>query len=410
MTGPIGPIAVVGASLAGVNAVTALLESEAVGRVTVFSGEPLPPCDRPALSKELLTGVWEPAQCALPLPHDPRVTWREMRIAGFDPATLTLMLADDTVQSFPGGVVIATGTRPRSFPGDDLAGVHVVRTLQDAIDLKAAIDRPERLRVVVVGGGFIGIETAAACLGRGHEVTVLETMNAPFERIVGAEVGNAIVVPLLERGLRLRTGVGVSHLHGDGRVEAVVTTDGEPVPADVVVLGVGVQPAVEWAEGSGLDVTRGVECDETLLVAPRVVAAGDIAVWPNRRYGENRRVEHWDNAVRQGYHAGRRLLAEHGLAEAEPFDLVPWVWSDQLDNKIAIVGSTLDFEEAVVAGGDLASDRFLVLYRRGDQLSAVLGMNHMRTLTRLRRQLAEPMSWQEALRRIPTQEKALTER
>jgi NADPH-dependent 2,4-dienoyl-CoA reductase/sulfur reductase-like enzyme len=391
-------MAVVGASLAGVNAVSALLESDAVTSVTVFSGEPLPSCDRPALSKELLTGVWEPDQCALTLPHDPRVDWRELRITGFDPASLTLTLGDETVRAYPGGVVIATGTRPRAFPGDHLAGVHVVRTLQDAVTLRADIERPRR-RVVVVGGGFIGVETAAACLVRGHSVTVLETMNAPFERIVGADVGHAVVAPLIERGLAVRTGIGVSHVRGDRRVDAVVTTDGEVIPADVVVLGVGVQPAVDWAEGSGLDVAQGVECDDTLLVAPRVVAAGDIARWPNRRYGETRRVEHWDNAVRQGYHAGRRLLAEHGRAPVERFELVPWVWSDQLDNKIAIVGSTVGFEEFVVADGDLGSDRFLVLYRRGDELTAVLGMNRMKTLTRFRRELARPVGWHEAIQR-----------
>jgi NADPH-dependent 2,4-dienoyl-CoA reductase/sulfur reductase-like enzyme len=400
VTGAIGPVAVIGASLAGVNAVQALLESDAVTSVTVYSGEPLPSCDRPALSKELLTGVWEAGQCALALPDDPRVTWRETRIVGFDPASLTLTQTDETVRPYTGGVVLATGTRPRSFPGDHLAGVHVVRTLRDALALRADIDRPGRSRIVVVGGGFIGVETAAACLTRGHSVTVLETMNAPFERIVGADVGHAIVAPLTARGLVVRTGVGVSHVREqDGRADAVVTTDGEVIPADVVVLGVGVQPAVDWAEGSGLDVTRGVECDETLLVAPRIVAAGDIALWPNRRYGETRRVEHWDNAVRQGYHAGRRLLAEHGRAPVERFELVPWVWSDQLDNKIAIVGSTVGFDEFVVADGDLDSDRFLVLYRRGDELSAVLGMNRMKTLTRFRRELARPVGWDEAIQR-----------
>jgi NADPH-dependent 2,4-dienoyl-CoA reductase/sulfur reductase-like enzyme len=238
---------------------------------------------------------------------------------------------------------------------------------------------------------------AAACTERDLRVTILEAQEAPFRGVLGAEVGEAVMAGHRSRGVSVRTGAAVCALHGCDRVESVELADGEIVPADVVVLGLGVTPCTDWLAGSGLTVEDGVECDATLLAGPRVVAAGDVARWPNHRFGEFRRIEHWDNAVRQGRHAALRLLAEHGHGPVSDFSTVPWVWSDQYGDKLQVVGSTVGFEEAVVAHGSPAEGRFLALYRRGDQLVAAAGFNHAKLVTRYRRLLSAPVAWADAL-------------
>ncbi len=396
----VGTIAVVGASLAGLTAVQTLVESDAVTHVTVFGAEPHLPYDRPPLSKELLKGAWAAGRCALELVDDDRVAWRVgsevARLDTTDPSIPRIRLRNGAVHDVPGGVVIATGASPRTLAGADLAGVHVMRSLDDAVGLRADLDgRPSR--VVIVGGGFIGAEVAAACVERDLRVTLLEIQDAPFERVLGAEVGEAVIAEHRRRGVEVRTRAAVAALGGTDRVERVEFADGTSLPADVVVLGLGVTPNVAWLEDSGITVGDGVECDATLLAAPRVVAAGDVARWPNPRFGEFRRIEHWDNAIRQGRHAALRLLAEHGHGTAEPFSTVPWVWSDQYDNKLQVVGSTYGFEEAVIAYGSADARRFVALYRRGRHLVAAAGFNQAKVVTRYRRMLAEPVLWTDAL-------------
>lgn len=391
------PIAVVGGSLAGLSAVQALVESPAVSAITVFGAEAHLPYDRPPLSKEILRGTWEAERCDLETVDDGRVTWRiGTPVTGLELGGPRLRLPDGSVQEFPGGIVIATGAGPRTIPGVDLGGVHTLRTIDDAIALRKDLES-ERGPVVIVGGGFIGAEVAAVCTERGLDVTILETLNHPFERVLGPEVGHAVMVDQLARGVQLHTGIAVSGLRGHGRVEAVELADGTLVDAVTVVLALGVEPSIQWLEDSGLSLGNGVMCDSTLLAAPRIVAAGDVACWPNIRFGEFRRVEHWDNAIRQGRHAALRLLAEHGHGEIKDFSTVPWVWSDQADNKLQIVGSTFDFDEVVIAHGSLTEGRFVALYRRADHLAAAAGFNQTKLITRYRRLLTQPVSWAEAL-------------
>jgi NADPH-dependent 2,4-dienoyl-CoA reductase/sulfur reductase-like enzyme len=398
MTVPPGPIAVVGGSLAGLNAAEALLEAAEVRSVTLFDAERRAPYDRPPLSKELLLGQWNPERCALPALSDARLTRRRgVRVTGLDPGRLALTFADGSAERFDGGVVIATGTVPRTLPGARIPGVHVLRTLDDALSLRADISSRHRGHVVIAGGGFIGTEVAAACSLRGHQVTILEAQPEPFERTLGAEVGAALVAPLLARGVRLVTRAAVASVSGTDRVKAVTLEDGTMIPAGIVVLGLGVEPATDWLAGAGIALDGGVHCDSTLSAGHRIVAAGDVARWPNRRFGEFRRIEHWDNAIRQGTHAGQRLLADHGLAPVRDFVSVPWVWSDLLDHKVQVVGSTAGFDEAVIAHGSLPAQEFVALYRRGDQLTAALAMNQPKLITRYRRLLAQPVSWETAL-------------
>ena len=191
--------------------------------------------------------------------------------------------------------------------------------------------------VVVVGAGFIGAEVAATCRGRGHDVTMVEPLPTPLGRVLGDEMGGVMAEVHVEHGVDLRTGVGVDRLEADaGRVARVVLTDGTVVEADLVVIGIGVIPNTEWLEGSGLTLDNGVVCDATMLAAPGVTAAGDVARWPNQRFDELMRVEHWDNAIEQGVHAAERLLVDDD--DAVPFEPVPWFWSDQYDRKIQLAG------------------------------------------------------------------------
>src|SRR5207248_4164970 len=194
--------------------------------------------------------------------------------------------------------------------------------------------------------------------------------------------------------LRLSTGVEGFVDDGHGRVAGVVLTDGTTVDADVVVVGVGVVPNTEWLAGSGLTLDNGVVCDGSCLAAPNVVAAGDIARWPNRRFGETMRVEHWENAQEQGAHAARTLLGR-----AEPYEPVPWFWSDQYDRKIQLAGRSGADDEVHIVDGSIEERRFVAIYGRAGRLVGVLGMNRPRVVMEYRQRIADGMSWEDALAR-----------
>jgi NADPH-dependent 2,4-dienoyl-CoA reductase/sulfur reductase-like enzyme len=212
---------------------------------------------------------------------------------------------------------------------------------------------------------------------------------------LGEEMGVACAEIHRDHGVDLRLGVGVAGLRGDERVEGVELADGAVIDADVVVAGIGVTPNTEWLDGSGLLVADGVVCDETCLAAPGVVAAGDVARWPNRRFGVDMRVEHWDNALDQGAAAARRLLAAPD--GGEPYAPVPWFWSDQYDRKIQLAGRPAPGDEVRVVQGSVDERRFVTLYGRAGRLVGVLGMNRPRHVMQFRTKIEEGVSWVEAL-------------
>ncbi|HEX8582265.1 MAG TPA: NAD(P)/FAD-dependent oxidoreductase, partial [Acidimicrobiales bacterium] len=322
-------VVVVGGSLAGLSAVEQLRTAGFDGEVVVVDGEPHRPYDRPPLSKEVLTGKWGPERTTLRSDDQLAaldVQWEAGRRAThLDLGGRRVELDDGRALDFD-GLVIATGAVPRRLPGTEgMAGVHVLRTLDDAMALRAELEAGPR-RVVVVGAGFIGGEVAASARTRGLEVTILEALPAPMIRVLGEEMGRFVADVHRDHGVDVRCGVGVAGFEGDGRVEAVRLGDGTVVDADVVVVGIGVTPDTGWLHESGLPLADGVVCDETCLAAPWVVAAGDVARWPHPITGALVRVEHWDHAIAQGRHAARRLLAGDG--PGEPFRPVPWFWSD----------------------------------------------------------------------------------
>jgi NADPH-dependent 2,4-dienoyl-CoA reductase/sulfur reductase-like enzyme len=189
----------------------------------------------------------------------------------------------------------------------------------------------------------------------------------------------------------------VEAFEGSGRLRALRLNDGSRVAADVAIVGVGVMPNTEWLVGSGLTIADGVVCDETCLAFQGIVAAGDVARWPNPRYGHTRRVEHWDNAIRQAEHAARRLLAANTGDASRPYSPVPWFWSDQYGFKMQLVGSTHGHDEVKIVDGSIATGKFIALYRRGDQLTAALSVANTAKLLKYRRSLESNLSWLDAL-------------
>ncbi len=416
-------VTVVGASLAGLRAAEALRRDGFDGPITLIGDELHAPYDRPPLSKQFLAGDWGEDRLALTQPDKFDDLDLELRLgvraASFDLASRRLGIVDleDQVGSgggdpgggrggsdragsggeelFVDGLLIATGARCRTLGGSEgLDGVFVLRSLDDSLAIRAAFDAGP-VRVVVVGAGFIGSEVAATARSQGLEVTMIESLPQPLSRVLGDEMGAVCAELHREHGVDLRTGVGVDAIEGDGRVERVRLSDGSVIEADVVVVGIGVVPNTEWLEGSGLGIDNGVVCDATCLAAPGVTAAGDVARWPNQRFGEVMRVEHWDNAVAQGAHAARRLLV--GDDEAEPFVPVPWFWSDQYDRKIQMAGRIGLDDEMHIATGSLAERRFAAVYGRAGRLVGVLGFNRPRHVMRYRMLIESGASFSDAI-------------
>ncbi|HEX7135872.1 MAG TPA: FAD-dependent oxidoreductase [Iamia sp.] len=389
-------VVVVGASLAGLHAARALRRHGYDGTLTIVGDEPHLPYDRPPLSKQVLAGTWEPERTALLSERDDALdlTWTLGRAAvDLVPRERTVTLDDGTDLAYD-GLVIATGATPRRLPGTEgLTGVHVLRSLDDAMALRADLDAGPS-RVVVVGAGFIGAEVAATARSRGLAVTLVEPLPVPLGRVLGGAVAETVAAVHRDEGVDLRLGVGVETVEGGARVERVRLADGTTIDCDVVVVGIGVTPNTGWLERSGLPLRDGVLADATCRVVPGIVAAGDVARWPHPAYGEDLRVEHWDHAIAQGGHAAETLLAGDG--GGHPFAPVPWFWSDQYDRKIMLAGRPAAAEEVRVVDGSLDERRFVALYRRGDQVVAALGMNRPAPLARWRMRLAEGVSWAEA--------------
>ena len=393
-------VVVVGASLAGLRATEALRREGFDGRIVLVGAEAHLPYDRPPLSKQLLAGEWEPQELALRrAPYDELDVELRLgvRATALDAAARVVTLEGGETLPFD-GALLATGAAPRTLPGTpDLDGIFVLRTVDDALDLRARLDAAPR--VVVVGAGFIGSEVAATCRGRGLHVTVLEALPAPLVRGLGPVLGMVCGDLHRDHGVDLRLGVGVTAIEGDGRVERVRLDDGATVEADVVVVGIGVAPVTDWLEGSGLVLDNGVVCDETLLAAPGIVAAGDVARWPNPLFdGEMMRLEHWTNAAEQGVAAARRLLVGEG-DEPEPYAPVPFVWSDQYDRKIQTVGHFRGDDEMEVVYGTLDERRFVSVFGRDGRLVGALGFSMPAKVMQYRKMIEERATFAAAVER-----------
>ena len=359
-----GRVVVVGSSLAGLRCAQTLRTKGYEGTISLYGDEPGLPYDRPPLSKQVLAGDWEADR--IPLADDE--TYAKLDL---DLHLGARVESIDDVGDYD-HLVVATGARPR-----EIAGGRTLRTLDDSLSLKRAFESGPR--VVVVGAGFIGAEVAATARGHGLDVTVVEALPAPLSRALGEKVGEALGRLHTAKGVALRLGVGVSHIDGEG----VHLADDSVVAGDLVVVGIGVVPNVEWLDGSGAELRDGIVCDENLAVVglPNVWAAGDVVRWPHPRYGDIR-IEHWTNAVEQGQHVAAAIMGD-----VKPFGTVPFVWSDQYEHRIQIVGRPGPTDEVRVVHGSLDAPPWAVEHVRDGEVVGVTGVDSVKVVMPYRRNL-----------------------
>ncbi|MFJ6671407.1 NAD(P)/FAD-dependent oxidoreductase [Actinosynnema sp. NPDC091369] len=381
----VSDVLVVGASAAGLATAEALRRKGFTGGLTLLGDEGHPPYDRPPLSKQVLAGTWEPERARLRgqavldelgatfALGDPAVS--------LDPVTRAVRTASGGVLRAD-AVVVATGVRPRTLPDQvGLAGVHVLRTLGDAVALRADLLTAGRL--VVVGDGVLGAEVAATARGLGLDVTLAGPQPAPLAAQLGPFAAGLLAELHAGHGVRLRLNTAVLGLTWQaGRVTGVRLDDGDVLPADVVVVALGSIPNTEWLRDSGLAVDNGVVCDAGCRAAPGVYAVGDVARWRHEGLGALLRLENRTNATEQ---AG--VVADNILGADRSYAPVPYFWTDQFDAKVQVFGVLPPGAEVSVEDGDVTARRFVALYRHGGEPVGVLGWNMPKQARQLRQRL-----------------------
>lgn len=390
---PVAGFVIVGASLAGVRAAEAAHRAGYNGPITLIGDEEHLPYDRPPLSKGFLA---EGAEPDYHLSADELAALGVRMVlglaaVGLDPARKTILLSDGAQVPYD-RLLIATGASPRRLHRlPDLSGIRTLRTLEDAEAIRREITGTAN--VVIVGAGFIGSEIASSAKKRGATVTIVEAAPVPLVRAVGEVIGEAISRLHERNGVRLLCGTQIEEVIGGDRVNAVRLSNGETVPADLIIIGIGAAPATAWLAGSGVELhpdDRGVICDEYLeSSAPGVYAAGDLAHWPNGTMDMTMRLENWTNAADQGSQAGVNAVAPE---QARPYQTVPYFWSNWYGQRIQFVGSPVGDSVSYAAGGP-HEDRFVALYRSGDRLIGAATLNEPRRIMKLRRFIGQRGGW-----------------
>lgn len=387
-------VVVVGAGQAGVQVAESLRGKGFDGWIILLGAEPYGPYHRPPLSKDWLTGRMEAAQLVLRAPEALLRKGIELRVGAqvvaLRPDRRELELAGGEVVTYD-GLALATGARPRrlQLPGADADGVVVLRSRDDATRVAAGLDRCARggLPLVVIGGGFIGLEVAAAARSRGVPVTVLESQQRLLARALGPPLSDWYAGLHAGNGVEVVLGAGVEEITVDGAAATGVRlADGRTLPAGLVLLGVGAEPDDALARAAGLDCDRGIVVDLCARTGRSgIVAAGDCTV-TRRPDGTLRRLESVQNAVEQGKAAAAALLGHD-----RPFDAVPWFWSQQYDVKLQLAGLAHDAVRWELHG-DLAAESFSLSGFRGSELVAVQSVNDPRGHLAARRLLQAPAS------------------
>ncbi|MFC4943198.1 NAD(P)/FAD-dependent oxidoreductase [Pseudonocardia sp. GCM10023141] len=395
-------VLVVGASIAGLRTAQALRSHGFEGRLVLVGDEPHLPYDRPPLSKQFLTGGRDAASLELVSERDAEDAGIELRL-GCPAVRLDLPgqqvgLEDGTHLAYD-NLVVATGAAARRPSWLPPSGTHVLRSRADGEALAADLRRPGP--VVVVGAGFIGCEVAATARSLGHEVTIVDPRQAPIGRAVGPEVGHYLTEQHHRHGVVTRFGVGVDNVDGHAGDLRVDLSDGTHLGAATVVVGIGAVPNVAWLAGSGLEIDNGVLCDQhsRALGAQDVFAVGDVARWYHPRHQKHVRAEHWTNAVEQASCVAHNLLHRGDLRSYQP---VEYVWSDQYDWKIQIVGMPSLATGVQLVGNWTGNDaRAAALYADATgRLCGALTVNWPQAQVRSRRMIARSATFPESLQQI----------
>ena len=379
-------IVIIGAGQAGGEAAFALREGGFTGPVTIIGEEPHIPYERPPLSKGMLIGDTEPVDTYL----------REQAAYTENDITLKLDVSARTIDRAGRGIelsdgsaldydklLLATGARVRrlDLPGADLDGVFYVRDIADSLALRAALTPGAKL--VVIGGGYIGLEVAASARKRSCEVTVVEVADRIMNRVVAPEMSTHFAGVHSAAGVDIRTDIGPAAIEGDGRVRELSLSDGSRIAADVIVIGIGVIPNTELAQDAGLEVDNGIRVDEfTRTGDQNVFAAGDVTNHVNPLLGRSLRLESWQNAQNQAIAAAKIMLDGD-----EPHAEIPWFWSDQYDINLQMVGAPESWDQVVRRDGG-EDGRFTLFYMAGDKLVAANTVDNGRDI-RPSRQLIE---------------------
>lgn len=372
---------IAGGGTAAANAAEALRGDGFDGRIVIIGDEAHAPYERPPLSKTLLSGELEPASVVLRAPEfyesNEIELRRATRVHELDLATRAVRCDDGRDVHFD-KLLIATGAAPRRLGvgGERLDGVHAFRTLDDALAVRAQLEK--RPRVLVVGTGFIGCEVAATAKQIGCDVTLVGP-SAPMEHALGKEIAASYAERHLANGVALKIGRTVTEFRGSVTVESARLSDGSEVACDVVIVGVGVVPALGWV-GSGIAVSDGVDTDELCRTnVPGVFAAGDVACSWRPRLNRRVRLEHFDNAESQGAAAGRAM---HG--GTRPYDPVPFFWSDQFDLSMQYYGFARDWDR-VVLRHHAADDSLVAFYINDGRVDAACTLNRSQDANALKR-------------------------
>lgn len=426
-------VVIVGGSLAGVTTALSIRDAGFTGDIRIVeAGAQLPP-DRPALSKQVLTSNDDPAlyRGAERLGETNITVDLAMRAVALDAANRRLDIEDlagNRVGLEPDYLVLATGSVARSLPASMMdgltpgaGGVFTIRDGADALGLRSAVAATTG-RIVVIGAGFIGAEVAASLRSLDRDVTMIEAAPQPLDRVLPAQLGETIAALHRSHGVDVRVGIGITSLVADGddddrHVTGVALASGEQIACDVVVLGVGAGPDLDWLRSSGLHgfvedtatvLPNGLQANAFCELENQIFAVGDVLSWPHPKLEQRLRIEQWENAINSGAYVGKRIAAlaaieniddpedadsVHAHDLSEPYGELPWFWSDQYDRKLQMVGLPDRADEIFVIDGALADFRFVAMLRRGDQCSGVIAMNRPRHIVMARNQMNNSLDW-----------------
>ena len=394
---------IIGASHAAAQACVSLRQGGWSGEITVVGDEPNLPYHRPPLSKDFLSGQKDISDILI-RPADAYKSaditmMLGTRIAAINPDEKTAITESGETLSFS-KLILTTGARIRRLPvpGQDLPHVYYLRDTQDVLAIKADVAKGKQ--AVIIGGGYIGLETAASLRKQGMEVTVLEAMDRILQRVTAPQLSAFYKRVHTEEGVKILENVGATEIVETDDGLAVKTGDGQSLPADMVIIGIGVIPNTELAAEAGLTVGNGIEVDEFCQTSdPNIYAAGDVTWHHNPIYDRHIRLESVPNATEQA-----KTCADHINGKPKPYNSLPWFWSDQFDLKLQIAGLSTDYDDIIIRGDIEGSRSFAAYYFKGDKLLAVDAVNAPRDFMMTRMALTKGKTLDKAVLRDPEAE------